>query len=162
MQKKTAQCSGGAGCQIEWSHRPPPAQMAHSLWLVSRHPPHVKHAVNANLKNRRISSAGCYDGCVYAVRADTGNISATYKTNGEVKASPLIIKCVVLLTAPRVSVCSPQFSNAVWVGSYDLHLYLLSMPSLVIKKRWNLQGAVYSSPCADHRNGCDYSCIVCA
>ncbi|CAM9512756.1 unnamed protein product [Lampetra fluviatilis] len=75
---------------------------------------------------------GCYDGCVYLLRADSGAVAWAFRTGGPVKSSPAL----------------DPVSGALLVGSHDQLLYALRPSDEMCV--WRLHcggGSVFSSPC---------------
>uniref|UniRef100_S4RLE4 Aminoadipate-semialdehyde dehydrogenase n=1 Tax=Petromyzon marinus TaxID=7757 RepID=S4RLE4_PETMA len=75
---------------------------------------------------------GCYDGCVYLLRADSGAVAWAFRTGGPVKSSPAL----------------DPVSGVLLVGSHDQLLYALRPSDETCV--WRLHcggGSVFSSPC---------------
>ena len=60
----------------------------------------------------KLLSSGCYDGCVYALCADSGEVHSCYHIGQDpIKSSP----------------CVDPTTGLVWVGSHDQHIYAISL-----------------------------------
>ena len=60
----------------------------------------------------KLLSSGCYDGCVYALCADSGEVHSCYHISQDpIKSSP----------------CVDPTTGLVWVGSHDQHIYAISL-----------------------------------
>ena len=60
----------------------------------------------------KLLSSGCYDGCVYAMCADSGEVHFCYHVSQDpIKSSP----------------CVDPTTGLVWVGSHDHHIHAISL-----------------------------------
>uniref|UniRef100_S4RLD8 Aminoadipate-semialdehyde dehydrogenase n=1 Tax=Petromyzon marinus TaxID=7757 RepID=S4RLD8_PETMA len=143
----TGKCVDASPLLMLRAHGTPPAVAvcvgSHSRRVLCAEWPGGRVLWTAELPDRVESSAclskcgtlvalGCYDGCVYLLRADSGAVAWAFRTGGPVKSSPAL----------------DPVSGVLLVGSHDQLLYALRPSDETCV--WRLHcggGSVFSSPC---------------
>jgi len=85
---------------------------------------------------------GCYDGHLYVLSTDNGQIFWKFKTDDIVKCTPVI----------------DPYNGHVWFGGYDKILYELDIYNKCIIGKFQTDGAILASPIIDIKNRILYCC----